>query len=55
MFKHLLGPKTFNSLEGPLAYKQTFLPIILGGIGLILITTIALATYLGNQAFNNLK
>jgi hypothetical protein len=51
MFRRLLDPRTFDSLKGPLAHKQAFLPIILSGIDLILIATIAQATYLGSWAF----
>ncbi len=51
MFKCLLGPKSFDSLEGPVANKQTFLPITFGGIRLIPIATIAPTTYLRNWAF----
>jgi hypothetical protein len=50
MFKHLLDPKTFNSLEGPLAHKQASFPITLDGIGFILTTTITPTTYLGSWA-----
>jgi hypothetical protein len=51
MFRCLLDPRTFDSLERPLARKQAFLPIILSGINLILIATIAQANYLGSWAF----
>jgi hypothetical protein len=51
VFRCLLGPRTFDSLERPLACKQASLPIILGGISFIPIATIALITYLGSWAF----
>jgi hypothetical protein len=51
MFRHFLGPISFNSLKGPVANKQASLPIIFGGIKIIPIVTIAPATYLGNWAF----
>jgi hypothetical protein len=35
MFGHLLGSRSFNSLEGPLALEQTFLLITFGDIGFI--------------------
>ncbi len=50
MFRHLLGLKSFDNLEGPLACKQVFLPITFGGIGLIPTTTIALSAYLRSWA-----
>ncbi len=46
MFGHFLGLRSFDTLEGPLHYKQAFIPIAFGGIGLILIATIASTTYL---------
>jgi hypothetical protein len=46
-----LGPRSFDNFERPLACKQASLPIIVGGIGLILMTTITLTTYLGSWAF----
>ncbi len=51
MFGCLLGPRSFDSLEGPLASKKTSLPTTFGNIELILIVTIALIAYLGNWAF----
>jgi hypothetical protein len=48
MFGELLGPRSFDSLKGPLTCKQTYFPITFGDIGLILIATIAPITYLGN-------
>jgi hypothetical protein len=51
MFGHLLGLRPFDSLKGPLARKQTSLPITFNGIGLILTFTIAATTYLGSWAF----
>jgi hypothetical protein len=51
VFGHLLGPSSFDSLKGPLACKQVFLTITLGGINFILTSTIALITYLGSWAF----
>ncbi len=50
VFGRLLGPRFFNNLERPLAYKQTSFPIIIGGINLILIATINPTTYLRNWA-----
>jgi hypothetical protein len=50
MFGHLLGPKSFDSPERPLAYKQAYLPMTFGGIGLIPIATITPIAYLGNWA-----
>ncbi len=50
VFGCLLGPRSFDSLEGPLACKKICLPIIFGNIELILTITIALITYLGNWA-----
>ncbi len=35
MFRCLLSPWSFDSPEGPLAYKKIFLPITFGGIGFI--------------------
>jgi len=35
MFKCLLGPKSFDNLEGLLAHKQTSLSVTFGGIELI--------------------
>jgi hypothetical protein len=51
IFECLLSPKSFDSLEGPLAHKQTFLLITFGGLEIISITTIALIPYLGSWAF----
>ncbi len=50
VFGHLLGPGSFNSLEGPLVCKQTSLPITFNGIGLILTSTIAPIAYLKSWA-----
>jgi hypothetical protein len=50
MFGRLLGPRSFDNLEGPLASKQTSFPITFGSIKLIPMATIALATYLGSWA-----
>jgi hypothetical protein len=47
MFGHLLGPRSFNSPKGPLAYKQASLPIVFGDISFILTTIISPTTYLG--------
>ncbi len=51
MFGHPLRARSFDSLEGILARKQTFLPITLGGIGFIPTSTIIPITYLGSWAF----
>jgi len=48
MFGRFLGLRSFDSLEGPLHYKQASIPIAFGGIGFILIATIAPTTYLGS-------
>jgi hypothetical protein len=50
MFGHLLGIRSFDSLEGPIFHKQTFLLIILDGIDLISTSTIAPTTYLKSWA-----
>jgi hypothetical protein len=50
VFEHLLGPRSFISLEGPLSHKKIYLLITLGGISLILTSTIAPTTYLGDWA-----
>jgi hypothetical protein len=46
----LLGPGSFDSLEGPLARKQAFFPITFGGVRHILTFIITLTTYLKNWA-----
>jgi hypothetical protein len=51
VFGHLLGPSSFDSPKGPLARKQVFLAITLGGIDFILTSTIAPIAYLGSWAF----
>jgi hypothetical protein len=51
MFMRLLGLRSFDSLEGPIANKQASLPITLSGIRFIPIATIAPITYLENWAF----
>jgi len=51
MFGRLLGPRSFDSLKGPLAYKQAFFPIAFGDIDFIWTTTIALIIYSRNWAF----
>jgi hypothetical protein len=51
MFKCFLGPRSFDSLKGLLAYNQTSFPITFGDIGFILIATIVPIAYLGNQTF----
>jgi hypothetical protein len=51
MFGCLLGPRSFNSLKGLLAYEHFFCPITFGGIKFIPITTITLITYIGSLAF----
>jgi hypothetical protein len=50
VFGHLLGPRSSNSLIGPLIRKQIYLPIAFNGIGFISTTTIALTTYLMSWA-----
>ncbi len=50
MFGRLWGPRSIDSLEGPLTRKQVF-PIILSGIELIPTSTITLIIYLKNWAF----
>jgi len=51
MFGHLWGPRSIDSLEGPLTRKQVFLLITLSGIGLIPTSTITPISYLKNWAF----
>jgi hypothetical protein len=51
MFGRLLGPRSFDNPEGPLAYKQVFIPITFSGIEFIPTTTIVPTTYLGSWAF----
>jgi hypothetical protein len=46
MFGCFLGPRSFDSLEGPITHKQLCLPITFGGIGLISTSTITPTTYL---------
>jgi hypothetical protein len=43
VFGHILGPRSFDSLEGPLARKQASLPMAFDGIMLILTSNIALS------------
>jgi len=50
VFGCLSSPRSFDSQEGPLAYKETSLPIAFGGIGFIPTTTITPTTYLGSLA-----
>ncbi len=50
MSGHLLGLRSFDSLEGSLFHKQASFSIILGGISLISTSTIAPITYLKNWA-----
>jgi hypothetical protein len=50
MFGHLLGLRSFDSLEGPIFHKQASLLIILGGISFISTSTIAPTTYLKSWA-----
>jgi len=47
MFGHPLDPRSFDSLEGPLAHKQASLPIIFNGIEFISTSTIAPIAFLG--------
>jgi hypothetical protein len=51
MFGHLLGLRSFDSLEGPLTCKQVSLLITFSDIRLIPTTTITPTTYLKNWAF----
>jgi hypothetical protein len=51
VFGHLLGPRSFDNLEGFLARKQAYFPITFDGIGIILMATIAPITYLRSWAF----
>jgi hypothetical protein len=51
VFGHLLDPRSFHSLEGPLIHRHASLPINFKGIRLISITTIAPTTYLRSWAF----
>ncbi len=51
MFGSLLGPISFDNLEGLLIHKQASFPIIFGGIGFISTSIIAPTTCLGNWAF----
>ncbi len=48
MFGRLLGPGSFDSLEGPLVGKQASLLITFDGFRLILTSTITLWAYLGS-------
>jgi hypothetical protein len=50
MFGCFLGPRSFDNPKRPLTHKQIFFPIIFGGIRFILMTTIALTTYLRSWA-----
>jgi hypothetical protein len=50
-FVCLLGLRSFDSPERPLAHKQASLPITFGGVRLILTSTIDPTTYLNNWAF----
>jgi hypothetical protein len=50
MFGRLLDLGCFNNPKRFLAYKQASFPITFDGIGLILIATITLVTYLRNWA-----
>jgi hypothetical protein len=50
MFGRLLGSRSFDSLEGPLACKQASFLITFGSIGFIPTPTIAPTTYLGSWA-----
>jgi hypothetical protein len=51
MFRCIFGLRPFDSPKGPLAHKQTSLPITFNGIKLILTSTVAPTTYLKNWAF----
>jgi hypothetical protein len=50
VFRHLLGPRSFDKPKGPLTHKQVYFPITFGGIMLIPMATITPTTYLGNWA-----
>ncbi len=50
MFGHLLGLRSFDNLEGPLACKQASIPITFTGIRFISIAAIIPTTYLGSWA-----
>jgi hypothetical protein len=50
MFGRLLGLRSFDNIEGPLARKQASFPITFGGIMLIPTTTITLTIYLKSWA-----
>ncbi len=45
MFKCLLGPRSFDSLKGPLICKPSSVPITFGGVMFILTSPIASTTY----------
>jgi len=47
---HLLGPRSFDGLEGPLARKQASFSITFGGVELISTSIFAPTAYLGNWA-----
>jgi hypothetical protein len=51
MFRCLLGPRSFDNLDGPLTHKQTSFLITFGGVRLILTSTIAPIAYLRSWAF----
>jgi hypothetical protein len=51
MFGCIFGLRSFDIPKGPLAHKQTSLPIIFNGVKLILTSTIAPTIYLRNWAF----
>jgi len=50
VFGPLLGPRSFDNIERPLAHKQASFPIIFKGVGFISTSIIAPTTYLGNWA-----
>jgi hypothetical protein len=54
MFRHLLSPRSFNSLEGLLVHNQVSFLITFDGVRFILIATIALVIYLVSWAFIDL-
>jgi len=54
MFRHLLSPRSFDSLEGLLVHKQVSFLITFDGVRFILIATIALVIYLVSWAFIDL-
>jgi hypothetical protein len=54
VFERLLGLGSLEYPEAPLIHRHVIFPISSGGIGLIYIEVIALATYLGSWALTTL-